>query len=757
MRLGFILAILYMFGFAFSQPIGQGKFRENPLEPSRWPLNLPRDSRLPPPQPEGGAAYDFKLIESETWSIDGNKVYGKKLKFEYRGYSCVGDEVVGDLDTNEFVLRGNVNILGADEVVQGSSVMVNFSSRTFRFDDGKIDIRSSLVKGRLLSDLYLSADKLEGGEKRLDAHETSLTSCNYDKPHFSFDADSITVLPNDRLTFRKFRIKVLNRTLLTLPNITIPIRQGTREFLPDIGQSQDEGVYIKFRFGVPAGENAAYLRADLMSKKGIGLGFDYELFGGESKGAARIYTILDPDSGKPEFTGTVKFDQTFDFGKLTINHETRQFSYLAGPENVVNNTKLQFLPDFGKNGTTRISYDRFSNVSSSFSSESSSLQFSDIRRWTKTHSTNLAINLSSYIADSGSTTFEREILDVRFQEVLDLKTVTAQLDYNRAIPVGSTVNQFIGIDRTPELTVRTDSRRLFGTNSWLPNFQTFVSVGNFVDNQLGLTTQRYYFDFRTSKTASNMGGFSVDYDLGFQQGVYSDETAQYTPRANVRVGYKISETFSANFRYNYLRQHGFTPLAIDRTGQYNLVSYDMQADLGSGLRLGGQVGFDIARDRRGEVGWQSPSVRLEYEPAQWFSFRTVANYDADLEDWSNFRFDLGWKAGQTSFYAAGTYDARLEKLGNVGFFLDGLKWGRLKISALLQYNGFLKRFDSQHYAFTYDLHCTEAVLQIIENNFGFRPGREILFFIRIKALPFDSSFGLGRQGQPIGLGGGRGF
>lgn len=757
MRHGVFAILCFTYCCASAQPVGQGNFRENPLEPSRWPLNLPRDNRLPPPQPEGGAAYEFKLIESESWSVEGNKVNGKKLKFEYRGYSCVGDEVVGDLDTNEFVLRGNVNILGADEVVQGSSVMVNFSSRTFRFDDGKMDIRSTLVKGRLLSDLYLSADRLEGGEKRLDGQEISLTSCTYDKPHFSFDADSITVLPNDRLTFRKFRLRVLNRTIITLPNITIPIRQGTREFLPDVGQSRDEGVYVKFRFGISAGDDTAFLRADLMSKKGVGLGFDYELFNNDAKGAARIYAILDPDSGKPEFTGSAKYDQKFDFGKLSVNHETRQFSYLNGPENIVSNTRIQFLPDFGKNGTSRLSYDRYSNVSPGFSSVSSSLQFSDVRRWTKTHSTNLALNLSSYIADSGTSAFEREILDVRFQDVLDLKTVTAQIDYNRAIPVGSTINQFTGIDRTPELTIRTDSHRLFGGRGWLPNFQTFVSVGNFVDNQFGLSTQRYFFDFRTSRTSSNLRGFSFDYDLGFQQGVYSDDTAQYTPRANIRIGYSLGERITANFRYNYLRQHGFTPLSLDRTGQFNLASYEMQAEIGNGLKLGGQVGFDIARDRRGEVGWQSPSLRLEYDPGSWLAVRAIANYDADAEDWSNFRFDVGWKAGSTRLYAAGTYDARLDKWGNVGIFLDGLKWGRLNFSALLQYNGFLNRFDSQQYAFTYDMHCTEAVLQVIENNSGFRPGREILFFVRIKALPFDSSFGLGRQGQPLGIGGGRSF
>jgi len=77
------------------------------------------------------------------------------------------------------------------------------------------------------------------------------------------------------------------------------------------------------------------------------------------------------------------------------------------------------------------------------------------------------------------------------------------------------------------------------------------------------------------------------------------------------------------------------------------------------------------------------------------------------------------------------------------------------MSALLAYNGYLKKFEEKHFSFIYDLHCAEAVLQVRESNVGFRSGREIYFFIRIKAFPFDTPFGLTRRGAPIGTATGR--
>jgi len=90
-------------------------------------------------------------------------------------------------------------------------------------------------------------------------------------------------------------------------------------------------------------------------------------------------------------------------------------------------------------------------------------------------------------------------------------------------------------------------------------------------------------------------------------------------------------------------------------------------------------------------------------------------------------------------------------------FLDGLKMGRTKLGAILNFNGFTGRFDSQQYSMTYDLHCAEAVMTVINQNTGFNPGTTYQFFIRLKALPFNSSFGTGSRGQALGTGTGIGY
>jgi hypothetical protein len=45
-------------------------------------------------------------------------------------------------------------------------------------------------------------------------------------------------------------------------------------------------------------------------------------------------------------------------------------------------------------------------------------------------------------------------------------------------------------------------------------------------------------------------------------------------------------------------------------------------------------------------------------------------------------------------------------------------------------------------------------LEVIDNQTGFRPGRQVFFFVRLKALPFTSPFGVGSFGQALGTGGG---
>jgi hypothetical protein len=103
------------------------------------------------------------------------------------------------------------------------------------------------------------------------------------------------------------------------------------------------------------------------------------------------------------------------------------------------------------------------------------------------------------------------------------------------------------------------------------------------------------------------------------------------------------------------------------------------------------------------------------------------------------------------------YDGIRKVWSSANLYVENIKIGRTSFSAILTYNGFTKQFDSQQYSFIYDLHCAEAILVYTQQNTGFRSGKDVALFIRLKAIPFDIPFGFGRRGQPLGSPGGVGF
>lgn len=729
----------------------------NPLEPIRFPLNPVRDGRLPPPMPQGEASYELKLIKSGTFEQDGNIVRGTDLEFEYRGYAAKCAEAVGDLDSSIFELRGGVDLVGADVVVRGDRVVVDFKNRTFAAVDGDVDLRPSLLQGRVLSDVYVEAASVSGGDVRVDATKCMLTTCsNPEHPHYQLESESLTAIPNQRLIFRDLRLRINGKTFLSIPRFQIPLNESGRAYIPEVGNSADEGYYARFKLPIGSGQDSLVARTDLRSKLGTGFGLDFNYSSTRTRGYLHVYTDVDriQDGG---FTASAQHRQEFTFGSVEVNHETTKFNFLSGPSTISHNTRMQFLLNQVGAGRSRISFTRNEVISDLSRSSGLNVTVSDDRTWSPNHRSSLNITYGENDSRSGSFDASRKYVDLRFRDSVEFPRFNAQLEFNRLIPIGSTVNISSGLDRMPELSLFTDKRRLFGERSWLPDFQALVQLGDYFEGFSKTRVGRYLLDLSMAKAGFSGRGFGVDYSLGFKQGFYSDGTAAYTPRADIRVAYSDGGALTANLRYNYLRQEGFSPLLFDRAGRYNNASFDLLANLKGGLKIGGQVGYDFLHDDLPGGSWVTPSVRLEYAPTQNFRFRGLANYNPDAKDWGNIRLDATAKLGDARIGMAARYDGRRDVWGNFNMLIDGLQLGKVKLSSLLLYNGYLQRFDSIHLSVTYDLHCTEAVFQMIENNTGFRPGREFVFLLRIKALPSDSGFGMGRLGQPLGLGSGRDF
>lgn len=729
--------------------------QEIPTQPSGFPGLPPKEGALPAPMPAGRPT--LRIVRAGGLERDGNKIVATGgVEIEYRGYDIFAQEIRGDLSTDIFDAFGDVSLIGADVVVKGRHIRVNFRTETYLAEDSEAQLEPAFIQGPLLDTVYVQGKKVYGTERETFAEDSEYTTCNLEEPHYHVDAQHTTVRPGRRIIFRKLKVIILGREVLRIPYLSVPLNEPTYRYIPEFGHTTEEGYYVKSRWGIPlkGADDGNHLdaRVDYFEKLGAGLGGDYRYAGKALSGLLTVYAL----SGA---TKTLDINnnhqQDFGWGRLTLDSSYQKSDPFAAPDSTLLSTRAQLMLPQGRNNT-RLSLYRTENNSSGFRSDAQTIGVND-SRYLGALRTNLDLNwVSNKTSFSAGDPVQREQVDVRFTGEQDLKRATARLEYQRSIPVGEVDNFFSASDRTPVFSLQSDARRLFGDAApyGFP-FTTQLSIGEFVDSQSRDHITRSSFDLNFQRPDNSRNRARFNLNGRFRQGIYSDDTAQYILQLGTQFSYQLGRDTSLNLRYNYLRPYGFSPLSLDRTGKTNVISGDISFRPLRSLLIGAQTGYDILQlEQESETAWQNVSLRTEYRPTDYLNMRALSTYDTFNQVWSNIRLDVGYQPGATFVSLGARYDGVRHTWGNASLFVDGLKWGRLKTSAILEYNGFLKQFEARHFSFTYDLHCWEAILQVIDNPLGFRAGTQVVFFFRIKALPFLSPFGIGQRGQPLGTGSG---
>jgi hypothetical protein len=692
----------------------------------------------------------FEIVRSGAGGRTGDLVScSNGVEILYRGYRCLSDTADGDLKTQIFRFSGNVRVIGQDSEIVGESVTVNFKSKTFNSSYSKASIRPSLVANQVTETIFLSGKQTFGDSKKIEGVDCIFTTCDNEHSHYHLDSESSQIEPGKQAILRKVKIRVLGKKIVTLPILWIPLGDRSFKNLPQFGQTPDEGYFVKNRYGfLLKGDSRAVLRTDYMSKLGVGLGLDTYYRSKDLNGIAKVYTIL----GENNTTNiSSQHEQRLGFAQLTTDIDYQNNNYLSAPSSTLLTTR-GLLRLTG--GTTNIGFSKTSQNSANYANSNQVFTFSNARQ-IKKGSSNLDVSFNSTDSTGGTS---RQTIDLRYRGQLDLKQAVASLEYQRTIPVGEVTNFFSGSDRTPVVSLTTDSQRLYGAKSSPTiGFRTDISIGEYLDPVAQRRISRGNFDTTFNRQIKDKGNWKLDLTGGYRQGLYSDNTAQYRITYGTNITYSISNKLTSSLRYSYLKPFGYSPLVIDRTGNTNQFSYDVSYKSNSKSSFGLQTGYDIERTDRGEVPWQQVGIRSEYKNTNDFSFRTLTSYDTFQQVWSNFRLDAQWvKKGFISSLSA-RYDGIRGTWAAANLYLDGLEFGKMRIGSVLNFNGYSGRLDSQQYNLVYSLHCFEAVLTVSDFGNGFRSGREVGFFIRLKAIPFDGNFGFGRRGQGLGSGTGRDF
>ena len=716
------------------------------------------DQKVPEPESKDKA---FQIILAKSYRQEGDVVTIRNgAEFMYRGYHVFANEVEGNLTSSIFSLRGDVKIIGEDALISGESVTIDFEKKIYHATKSYADVKPGLLKGNFVKDLYAHGMEAYGSANEQQILFGDITSCDQVRPHYDITGDNIIIRPGKRAIFRKARVKLFGRTIIKIPYLVIPLDDRSYNNLPIIGQSPVEGYYVKWRYGIPLkGENILYTHLDYMSKLGLGVGGDYLYRSRLVDGTLQVYTI----AGAGQMLKiTDDHNQKFKWGTLSFRTDYEKNNYLVAPDTTTESTQaLLTFPQRG-NGMTRLTVNQSGSNSNGFSSSNESFAIADTRHIGDKIITNFALdyqqNGTTYQSLGGPSSQTTQNMNLKANVTDDLGKATADLTYQRNIPIGTTQATFGGNNQTPVVTLATDARRLVGgeaAQNW--PFHTSLSIGEFSDQLKGSQITRDYFDFGFNKSDRSTGPFHSDVQAEFKQGLYSDGTAEYVLNFSDTESYRIAKQTSVNFRYNYLRPYGFSPLPIDFTGQTNVATTDVSFHPVKSLSIGAQSGYDVLRAQHHEGAWQPVGVRMEFQPKDYFLLRAQSTYDTFQQAWSNIRVDMSYKPGATFVSLGAYYDGIRHTWSNVNIFLDSLKMGRTQLSAILNFNGFTGRFDNQQYSMIYDLHCAEAVFTVMSQNTGFNAGTTYQFFFRLKAFPFNSSFGAGSRGQPLGTGTGTSY
>lgn len=693
-----------------------------------------------------GERVEFETQKAFRYDSASDTVQGEAIIARWREYLLEGTRLEGSTRRAEYRFFEGVRLRSENLLADGKELTLYTRERRWTLRQGSAELKPAFTENRLLQSLYLQGEQLEGTEYRVHAELCTATTCGLDHPHFHWSARTLDATAGDRAVLRDVRLSILGRTVLSIPYVAVPLREGDASPLPDAGFTEEEGFYLRYAIAYLLAQGAlGNARFDLMQKRGLGVNLQQNY----ARGDLNLYLLRDLRQRSDSLTGRWQHGQNLGAVQTRWNAEYRRNSYLLFGDNTAWNLRTDWtLPT--PTGQSRLSLAESRNRTGAFENLNRTLSLQDTRALGRLQSNLSGEYLEFENRFSGSRTGNRQWnLRANLRYALE-REVNLQLDFERFVPIGETT-VFGGLERLPELSIVASARSL---GLPLPDSQLSLSVGRFAEGfQTRIARERYAFEWqgRSGNLARETETRPTTFwNYRFRQTFYSDDTAQYLLQSTLEQRLPLGGRSSLSLRWNYLRPYGYSPLGLDRTGVYNLLSGEVRWFIGGGWSLAAQSSYDLRAADTGRDLWSLLNMNLEYQPAEWLRWRTQLGYDPNRERWRSVQTDLQWRFGDSRLALAARYDPERARWGSVFLRVDALKWGRSRISFLTQYNGYLNRFESRQALWVYDLHCAELEVRYIDNPFGFRRDTGLQVFLRLKALPALSRYGYGQLGQPVG-------
>ncbi|HVE71522.1 MAG TPA: LPS assembly protein LptD [Thermoanaerobaculia bacterium] len=230
----------------------------------------PKFTIMPGPKPGGG---EIKLTVEEGGQIEGVKdeysVMTGGVTIEYQDIKLVAQKVTLNFRTKDVVAEGNVIVDQGPTRITASQAMYNLDSKTGTFFN---------ATGTMDPSMYFSGDRIEKvDEKTWSLTNGVFTSCDLDRPAWSFHVGHADVTMDDYARMRDISFRARNLPVFWAPRLIWPTkRDRSRGFLIPRARFTDKfGARLENGFFIPIGGSAdATVFADVSTEQYFGGGVD---------------------------------------------------------------------------------------------------------------------------------------------------------------------------------------------------------------------------------------------------------------------------------------------------------------------------------------------------------------------------------------------------------------------------------------------------------------------------------------------------
>lgn len=231
----------------------------------------------------------IEINAEETRFEGGLAVAERDVVIRYGGTTIYCDYAQYNPDTRDVLVQGNVRIFREGQQLTGERGVYNLETKVLRAADFRGEFTPFNFGGDTLSSMTGNGYLVKGG---------IFTTSDSSKPDYVIKARTVRIYPNDRIIFQNARFYVGKTPIFWFPYLyqSLNKEQG---FLITPGYSNVLGAYLLGQYTFPLAENmSGKLRLDLMSERGIGVGFEarWQEAGGAATESSGLLTANETNS-----------------------------------------------------------------------------------------------------------------------------------------------------------------------------------------------------------------------------------------------------------------------------------------------------------------------------------------------------------------------------------------------------------------------------------------------------------------------------